>query len=410
MPDSVICACRELLRRYLRTLATVAGYFLGAAFIVAIAVLLLVDVFAKDKIINYMGTHFTVFAPLQYNADSFLMTDKAPLDSINEAFFAEPMVVTRLLPASFAAQISKLPEVLAATPFLLFRFKQGQDGHIFSVGGFDPANEKALKGTATTKKDLIAGAFIQPGDRHVVLVEETYALMWNLKVGSLINIADAMYPVIGIVRPGVRPVRADVYMNWLDAEEVINKRLSAPIKDEANIILVESAGIHNHEMAIKKVESIVSGGIINTFNCSLPAIEVMGISAQALKMIIYAVFVIILLFAANSQWASVSERSRDIAVLKAIGWKNSDVLWQILAESLIQALLGATGGIGAGYVLAMAFSASMLNSGLGAVQSELLFQLYAAVLLALSLIGVVAGLIPALRIIKTSPAEVMCRN
>ncbi|EKD83527.1 MAG: hypothetical protein ACD_39C00618G0003, partial [uncultured bacterium] len=355
MTDSVRCAVRELVRRPGRSLAAMSGYLLGSAFVFALAILLKTDLQAKSSIVNYMGTHFVAFSPAPYADDAFANNDQRPVDPLNEAFFAEPMVVTSLLPKSLAGKIAELPEVLAATPFLLFRFKQGQDGHVFSVGGLESGDIAALRGTAATSRDIISGAFLQPGDRGVVLVEETYALMWNLKVGSVVNIADTLFPVIGVVRPGVRPVRADILMNWADAEAAINKRLATPLQQQANLFLVESAGLHNHELAMKKVEQLMPDGMINTFNCSGPAIEVMGISAKTLRLLTIIVFCIVLVFAANSQWASVVERQRDIAILRALGWKNGSILLQVVVEALLLAAIGTVTGIFFGYAVARFF-------------------------------------------------------
>lgn len=409
MNDTFLCAFRELKRRYLRTSANIAGYLCGSAFIVTVVLLMNLELHSKDQIINYMGTHFMVFSPAQYENDAFKDQTREPLDKLNEAFFAEPMVITNLLPINFVDQIRSVPEVLAATPFLLFRFKQGQNGHIFSVGGLNPADAAALKGTATTERDIISGAFFRPADRKVVLVDESYALMWNLKVGSVVNVADTLYPVIGIVRPGVRPVRADIYMNWPDAEEAINKRLNSPIHHEANIFLVESKGLAYHATAVKKVEGLLDGGIVSAFNCSVPGVEVMGISVQAIKLIVSIVFVMVLLFAANSQWASVFERQRDLAILKAIGWKNESVFKQIVAESFIQAFIGSTIGSIVGFVVF-----KFLSRGLGDFSSSggssINFVPITILLASFLGIGILAGLLPAIRAVKTRPSEVLRNN
>ena len=331
------------------------------------------------------------FSPLEYTDDSFVAQAKQPIDSKNEAFFADPMVITKLLPVNFVEQLRQIPGVLAATPFLLFRFKQGQDGHIFSVGGLDSANPKALKGTATTKRDIVSGVFFKPGDRKVVLIDESYALMWNLKVGSVVNIADTLYPVIGIVRPGVRPIRADIYMNWPDAEEAINKRLTKPLNNEANIFLVETKGVDVHASVIEKTEKLMQNGIVSTFNCSLPGIEVLGISKNTIKIVVSIVFILVLLFAANSQWIAVLERAPDIAILKAIGWKDSTIFHQILIESLILALLGAFVGSVGGYVSFLLLAPKLFPLTALNLEFILLLKTIIAILVAFSFIGIFAG-------------------
>ena len=47
------------------------------------------------------------------------------------------------------------------------------------------------------------------------------------------TIANKDYTVAGIVNPGVRPAKADVYMLFRDAEKAINSRLQTPLRDQA---------------------------------------------------------------------------------------------------------------------------------------------------------------------------------
>lgn len=407
--DAMQCAMRELLRRPWRSLILLSGYLAGSAFVFTMAALLHSQMVAKSRIINNMGTHFVAFSPVAYADDNFEKMEQRPLDTKNETFFAEPMVVTRLLPDSLAAEIASIPEVLAATPFLLFRFKQGQDGHVFSVGGFNPADTSALKGTAATARDVISGAFLQPGDRGVVMVEESYALMWDLKVGSVVNVADTLFPIIGILRPGVRPVRADVFMNRVDAEAMISKRLTLPLKQQANLFLVESRGLSQHAEAMKKVDQLLPDGMINTFNCYVPATEVMGMSANALQLIILVVFITVLIFAANSHWASVVERRRDIAILRALGWQSRNILLQILCEAILIALPGSVIGMVSGYAIASLALPAISPSLAMAEAFYFDWSVMAMTLLAFVAVGLISGVFPALQVTSADPAQVLRR-
>lgn len=406
MTDVIGCAVCELSRKPLRSLLTMSGYLFGSFFIFVVALTLHFEFDSKAQVIDYMGTRFIAFAPADYQADNFVASGPWPIDAANESFFADPMVVTTLLPVSIAEKIDAIEEVTAATPFLLFRFK-APDGHMFSLGGLNPEDETALRGTATTKRDIIAGAFPSSGDRGVVLVEESYAAFWHLEVGSVVNIAGTLFPVIGIVRHGVRPVRADLYMNWADAEEVINKRLTEPLNQQANIFLVESDGIYNHEIAMEKVEQLFPSGLINTFPCVLPGVLVMGMSEKALSLVLTFVFIIVLLFAANSAWASVIERRRDIAVLKALGWKNSVILRQIMIESLILALMGSSIGLVAGKI-ASVYIAPAISSVIEISMFSTASMVIAALIMVLfAVCAIIASALPAIKANRMNPADLL---
>lgn len=406
MFDLLHCAVRELKQRKWRTLASIAGYFFASAFLVAIVLLLRHDLQAKNAMVNYMGNKFLAYAPLSFGDDTAGQASM-PINPQNEGFFTEPTVVTKLLPRSLAGQIARIPEIDAVTPFLLFRFKNSQDGHIFSVGGLNPGDRHALRGTLVTPTDIISGAFFRAEDRNVVVVDKSYAEMWNLKVGSVVNVGGALYPVIGVVGSHARTARADIYMNWADAETAINKRLTRPLHDEANIFLVETKGAEITQTAMKKVQEIMEQGIINAVICSLPAVKFMGLSQNTLKMVLAVVAFLILLLAMNSQWSAVSERRQEIAILKAIGWGDLAIFWQVVAEATIVAVAGGISGAVTGLLAFMAVAAQMgarVNLAYDAINAPMtILAIIAASLVA----GIVSALGPAVSAARTSPAEVL---
>src|SRR5690606_6874174 len=144
----------------------------------------------------------------------------------------------------------------------------------------------ALKSTMVSEGDIVKGAFFNPNDRNVVVVDKSYADLWNLKPGSVVNVADALYPVIGVVSSHARTARADIYMNWEDAKKAINKRLTVPLDDEANIFLVASTGGEFNATAMKKAQELLEGNLsANSVNCSLHVVDFMGLSKNTLNYV-----------------------------------------------------------------------------------------------------------------------------
>ena len=405
MPDLLKCALGELKRRWLRTVVNLAGYFFAGTFMVMIVLILKFDMQAKNATVNYMGNKFLAYVPL-------VMTDNnddqpLPLDRQNEGFFTEPTVATRLLSAGLAAKMLEIPEVDAATPFLLYRFRNSQDGHIFSLGGIKPEDRHALRGTLVTKNDIIRGAFFRKEDRNVVVVDASYAEIWNLKVGSVVNVGGVLYPVIGIVGSYARVARADVYMNWPDAQAIIGRRLNRQLNNEANIFLVEAVGAERTEFAMQKVSKLLQRGLTSAAICSLPAVKFMGLSHSVVKPVLMIVAILILLFSVSSQWSVVSERRHEFAILKAIGWSDRSIFSQIILESVLVAFGGVLFGAMTGYLAFIAVVAAMaqrINAAYVTVNAPVVIV---AVLFAAVAAGIISGLGPALKAVKTGPAEVL---
>jgi ABC-type antimicrobial peptide transport system permease subunit len=95
----------------------------------------------------------------------------------------------------------------------------------------------------------------------------------------------------------------------------------------------------------------------------------------------------------NTLWMSVLERTREIGVLRSLGWRRRQVLALILGESLVLALLGGLAGIGLGVLALVAVSRS--GSPLGLFGSQLTLGLFGRALVTVLALGLVGGAYPA---------------
>lgn len=139
--------------------------------------------------------------------------------------------------------------------------------------------------------------------------------------------------------------------------------------------------------------------------------------SQDLAVFIRAVGVLIATFfstgavigAMITMYALVSQRSRELATLRALGFRRRTVLASTLVESLVLSLAGAVVGISG--ALGMTFVSFSTTSW--ATFSELVFGFHAtpAVLATAAgfaaVMGVLGGILPAVRAARVSPVEAM---
>jgi putative ABC transport system permease protein len=125
---------------------------------------------------------------------------------------------------------------------------------------------------------------------------------------------------------------------------------------------------------------------------------VVGIAAAAI-MALGATFASL-----NSLYAAVAARTREIAILRALGFSAFAVIASVLAESLTLALVGGLLGASLGW---LAFDGASMAS-IGATYSQVAFrfavtpQLLATGLALAIAIGFVGGLLPAVRAARQS--------
>ena len=343
--DTWLCAWRELRRRKARAIVTVCGYALAVGAAVAIGGALRLSREAADRVLAATGTHFIAFVPASGTCPGCAVKRSG----IPEEGFCASGVAAALFPADLVERVRKLPTVKDAAAYLLYRFKDPRDGHAFTVGGFDVNNTLAVGTTCCCATDVIAGRFLTAQDRRSVLAEEAYAQLRGLKVGDRVRVGGAWFTVVGVVNPGIRPAKADIYMPFDEASAAISARLSSqPIRDEANVVLVEVARATVQDEAIRSVRALLPGLVVSSYACYRPASEVMGISARAAWLLMAVLAAAALLLAAKTEWSWVIERRREIGILKAVGWTDRNVVAQILAESVLQAAAGSIlGGVAA---------------------------------------------------------------
>jgi putative ABC transport system permease protein len=139
---------------------------------------------------------------------------------------------------------------------------------------------------------------------------------------------------------------------------------------------------------------------VNNIRSALLVLKVVMVAFASIALTVGGVGIM------NVLLASVMERTREIGVRKALGARQSDILWQFLAEAV--AIAGVGTGIGTVIGFAGAFSVSAFvrwripgaRLGAAVTPSTLLTSIAAAVS-----VGIIFGAFPALRAARLSPIE-----
>jgi putative ABC transport system permease protein len=330
----------ELRRRKARTLTTVLGYALTVSSMIILVGILQVSKQSSAEILDHTGTHFVVFSP----AD---MASCGPCQSYaNSQIQAEGFVAfgtrVNLMPYAFVDKIRSLSAVADAAPYLQYRFRDPNDGHLFTVGGFDPNNVMVVGTTCCAAADVLKGRFIVAGDRGKVMLEQAYAQLRHIDLEYTVRIAGHAFTVLGIINPGIRPAKADIYMSYQDAEHLLTAQLpDVPIAGQANLILVEVKDSSIQEQAIREVKSMYPDLVISSYACYKPAARARAINTTTVATLAVVIGAFTILLAMSSQLAVLVERRRELGILKTLGFSNGWIMGQIMLESVLQASIGS---------------------------------------------------------------------
>ena len=107
----------------------------------------------------------------------------------------------------------------------------------------------------------------------------------------------------------------------------------------------------------------------------------------------------------NTMAMSVFERTQEFGILRAIGWRPKRILQLVVFESLVLSLLGAAAG--SLFAIAMVRGLSRLPKAATLVDGQLPLHVFASSLALAIIIGLAAGLIPALRGSMLKPTEAL---
>jgi putative ABC transport system permease protein len=115
----------------------------------------------------------------------------------------------------------------------------------------------------------------------------------------------------------------------------------------------------------------------------------------------------------NIMLVSVSQRTREIGVEKALGARRGDILLQFLAEALTITFIGGVLGIILAYAVALSvgrltlYSAIAKNGAAGDIRLMIAPGTLIAATLILTVVGLISGMIPAVRASRLDPIEAL---
>jgi ABC-type antimicrobial peptide transport system permease subunit len=293
--------------------------------------------------------------------------------------------------ARVGAKIAALPQVQNVSGVIMSAVVLPESSGFAIVWGYAP-NEQAIR-----RFHIVEGETIQ--SNHQVIIGKVLAEALNKKVGDTIELGGSRFRVKGIYESSI---------GWEELGGVVTLRDAQALAGRPRKVTMYAVKVKDPSQARAVVEEInatipeAHAALSGEFADQMPDMKnadafLNGISSLAI--IVGGVGVL------NTMLMSVFERTREIGVLRALGWRRTSVLELILRESALLGMLGGTIGVPVAYLLVGLINmVPMLTGTLTIVFS---WDVFARGFLVALFLGVVGGLYPAYRATRLQPVEAL---
>ena len=279
--------------------------------------------------------------------------DQGSAESAERLVVRHRVSLTFSLPGYYREKIRAIPGVAAVVPVSWFGgiYKDQKPENFFAQFGTDPDEFfKVYRDVEIPAEQITAWQ----RDRQGVIVNDSLAKKYGWKLGDRIVLQGTIYPVnLELIVRGIfhtNPDNKSVYFNAKYVEEAV-----AFFKGQAgtfSILANSPADVSNIASAVDdtfrnspqptKTESEKAFG--------LEFVAMMGNVKAFILAICSAVVFATLLVSANTMAMSIRERTREVAVLKTLGFTRRGVLGLFVSEAVALSLGGGLLGVGSGLV------------------------------------------------------------
>jgi putative ABC transport system permease protein len=321
--------------------------------------------------------------------------DQGSAESAERLVVRHRVSLTFNLPGYYREKIRAVPGVVAVVPVSWFGgvYKDQKPENFFARFGTDPEEFfKVFRDIQMPDEQRLAWQ----RDRQGVIVDDTLAKKYGWKLGDRIVLKGDIYPVdLELYVRGIftsYPDNKSVYFNAKYVEEAVDSFkgragtfsiLAASPGDVSRIASTIDDTFHNSPQPTKSESEKAFG---------LEFVAMLGNVKAFILMICSAVVFATLLVSANTMAMSIRERTREVAVLKTLGFTRQSVLGLFVSEAIALAVLGGVIGVGLAYLLIYAVTHS--PQFFSFYNMKVTLGMWAVAIFVSGLVGLVSSLFP----------------
>ena len=296
---------------------------------------------------------------------------------------------TNTIDAGWTDKIADVEGVDEAYPIYVVLTSIGDD-YMNTLIGIDPA------GTTLADISMKEGRIFEDNADEVIL-GEIYADDNGYNLGDEINVDGEDFEIVGIVETGDSNKAGGVFTSisrvgkLMDDEDSISN-IYVKVDKGADAQKVADRIDEKYGDDITTITSVMEmeqmANLLNMLQASTWAISLLAIIVGGLGII-------------NTMLMSVFERTREIGVLKAVGWSNGKILTMIVGESLVITIVSAIVGSLIGFL-----GCTLLGPQMG-IEPLFTPKIFIQAFTIAVVVGIIGGIYPAIKAVRLPPTEAL---
>ncbi|HAL15915.1 MAG TPA: ABC transporter permease [Anaerolineaceae bacterium] len=400
----ILEALDSLIANKMRSGLTMLGIVIGVAAVIA---MMAIGAGVQNSItgqIEGIGTNLIFVSSGNQQQD---VRNPKPLTLADADALADPLAAPSIL--AVAPSVGTNQEVSA-----------GRESSRISVTGVTPAYANVANETIA-EGEFISQEWLQGRSAVAVIGPDTAERLFGYSVGTIgetIRIAGTPYRVVGVLEAkggsGFGSQDDRVLIPLTTAQSRLIQRNVRDSVDSIQVQAVNSESVaaateeisqilrtrHHTEVGIDDFTLFSQDSILNIAQSITGILTVFLGGIAGISLLVGGIGIM------NIMLVSVTERTREIGLRKAVGARKRDILVQFLTESMLLSLLGGLVGILLAVALAYGIGAIAAASGTPIDPSITLSAVLLATLFSMS-VGLLFGIYPANRAANLQPVEAL---